>query len=445
MKVDLQRIRECLDGATPAVAATCARDGTPNVAFLSQAQYVDPQHVALTFQFFNKTRKNVLEHPRARLLVWHPVTAAMYRLDARYERTETEGPTFERLRAMLAGIASHTGLDDVFHLRGADIYRVFAIDPVPGRTLVASAPAPSHLPALRAASERLLRAGDLDALCQDALAALSEHFDVVHSMILSFDLARRALSTIASHGYPVMGIGAEIPLGAGVIGVAARERVAIRITHITNDRSYVVAAREAAVASGARPGTEIPWPGLARPGSQLALPIIVRGELLGVLFVESPRDGRFGYDDEDALAVFSAHLGSAMVALQPPPQDDSSSLPAPPAPIVVAAGAPAVLKHYKQDDSIFLDGEYVIKGVAGAILWSMACDYVRERRVSFTNRELRVDPRIPLPELGDNLEARLVLLQRRLVEKRACLQLERTGRGRLSLRVDRPLELVEIA
>ena len=80
MPLSIDTIRDCLDGAIPGVIATCAPDGTPNVTFLSEVHFVDNEHVALSFQFFNKTRENVLANGRARVLVMHPETSARYRL-----------------------------------------------------------------------------------------------------------------------------------------------------------------------------------------------------------------------------------------------------------------------------------------------------------------------------------------------------------------------------
>ena len=88
----LDAIRACLDGDIPAGIATCAPDGTPNVTMLSQVQYIDGEHVALTYQFFNKTRQNILANPFAMIDLVHPVTGATYQLSLHYLRTETEGP-----------------------------------------------------------------------------------------------------------------------------------------------------------------------------------------------------------------------------------------------------------------------------------------------------------------------------------------------------------------
>lgn len=441
MTLSLGAIRECLDGVNPSILATCSRAGIPNVTYLSQAFYVDDQHLALSFQFFNKTRQNVLENPRARLVVWHPITAAMYRVDVRYLRTETSGATYERMRAMLAGIASHTGMASVFRLQGADIYRVLSIEALPSRLALPDEPRAPRLPGLRAACERLTRVDDYPQLLSEALSTLGQHMAVTHGMVLAYDGVRGILYAVASMGYERSGVGAEIALGSGVIGVAARERTAIRITHVTNDRAYLTAVRSSAERQGARLAQEIAWPGLSSPGSQVALPLVAGDQLLGVMFVESERDGRFAHDDEDALSVFASQLAWAMQALQR--VDDDERAP-PPAPAPALSGKRARVRRYREDDSIFIDDEYVIKGVAGAILWAMVCDHTSTGRDSFTNRELRLDPRINLPEVGDNLEARLVLLQRRLVDRDVCVKLARIGRGRLRLEVARPLDLVEI-
>ncbi|MGZ5182841.1 MAG: pyridoxamine 5'-phosphate oxidase family protein, partial [Ramlibacter sp.] len=92
MKVDA--IRACLEGVVPSTMTTVSPDGTPNVAYLSQVQYVDSDHVALSYQFFNKTRANLLANPHSMLLVIDPVTALQYRLRLEFLRTETAGPLF---------------------------------------------------------------------------------------------------------------------------------------------------------------------------------------------------------------------------------------------------------------------------------------------------------------------------------------------------------------
>src|SRR5262249_52807845 len=111
-----------------------------------------------------------------------------------------------------------------------------------------------------------------------------------------------------------------------------------------------------------------------------------------------------------------------------------------------APGAPGAAaatrgRFFASDGSVFLDDAYLIKGVAGRILWSLLGHHEREGRTEFTNKEVRLDPSLELPEFRDNLESRLILLKRRLDEQSRTIHIEKTGRGRFRLVVDGPVTL----
>jgi hypothetical protein len=151
-------------------------------------------------------------------------------------------------------------------------------------------------------------------------------------------------------------------------------------------------------------------------------------------------DQHFGYDDEDALMLLCGQFAVAMSLMQPQELEPPEPKPAKPAESP-AAGAPVRLRRYLRDNSVFLDDVYLIRGVAGAILWKLVGEYQRNGRNEFSNRELRLAPELRLPDVQDNLEVRLLLLQRRLDEQNAVIRLEKIGRGRMRLNVTRPVVL----
>ena len=317
--ITLHGVRRMLEGVVPPSLCTIGEDGLPHVSYLSQAEYVDPEHVALTYQFFNTTRKNVLATKRAALAVDDPVSGAGVVMQIEYLRTETEGPIFERLRAKLDGIASHSGMQNVFKLRGADIYLVRSIRRVPGRKEFPSArPRCDLAKATRVLSERMAHCEDLGELLDTTMCGLAELLLIEHAMLWMVEPARDCMVLLASRGYDHSGLGAEIATGDGMVGTAARVGVPIRVGHMTAMQTYGRAARTLAEALGldAALRDEIPLPGLAEPRSQLAVPLRARGRVLGVLFAESQHDQYFSYDDEDALTTLAGQLAVALALMQ---------------------------------------------------------------------------------------------------------------------------------
>ena len=137
-------------------------------------------------------------------------------------------------------------------------------------------------------------------------------------------------------------------------------------------------------------------PGLPESQSQLAVPMLAGGQLVGVLFAESPATGFFGYEEEDALCVLASVVANSTDLYDPEPADERA---ADHAPAAAPAGPPVRIRRYAENDSIFVDEDYLIKGVAGAILWRLVRGYVDEQRTDYSNRELRLDPSIRLPDV----------------------------------------------
>ena len=297
-------------------------------------------------------------------------------------------------------------------------------------------------------SERLARSPDLDALVGTTLASLAELFGHEHSLLLLLDERGEQLFTIASHGYPTEGVGSEVRVGDGIIGMVAERAESMRIGNLGRMLAYARTVRRSYEEGGGEaPGREIPLPGLVDAQSQVAVPAMVLGQLLGVVAIESAKPGVYGPDDEALLTVVATMVASAIEidwAHERAAGDASAGESHPGRAVVAPAVECTRVRYFAVDGSTFLDGDYLIKGVAGRVLWVLLGHHAREGRIDFTNKEVRLDPSLELPEFRDNLESRLILLKRRLDERDAPIRIEKTGRGRFRLLVDGELQLDEV-
>jgi hypothetical protein len=123
-----QAIRPVLENGIPAVMVTCSADGIPNTTVISQVYFVDDTHVALSFQFFNKTIRNVRENPRAHVTVHDMPGLSLWTLELEFDHSETTGPIFDAMDMQIEAIASSTGMSGIFKLRAADIYKVISVE-----------------------------------------------------------------------------------------------------------------------------------------------------------------------------------------------------------------------------------------------------------------------------------------------------------------------------
>jgi adenylate cyclase len=459
--VRLSDLSRCFQGIVPSIIATSNSQGVPNVTYLSQVHLVDDRHVALSCQFFNKTRRNLDENPAACVEVNDPLTLQAYRLRVKFLRSEKTGPLFDAMALRINAIAAATGMKGVFRLIAADVFEVQSVEEVHG---FLSGPAPdtcalgvsldglrTEMRGLQWVSQRINHATDLESLLSEVLSALEEYFNFAHTSVLLFDEPRRVLVTMASRGYGRSGIGAEVAPGEGIIGTVALGRRLLRLTSLEADLRYGRAIRREAASGERSLDAEIPPPGLPDAQSLLAIPLKIGHRLVGVLVAEDRDPMRFGEWHEAYLEIIANQIAFSIDRMLDRADDadaDAEKVSASPAqnnrvPLRAAQASRRRLTYYRSDDAVFVDDEYLIRNIPARILWKVLSESVRTGRTEFSNREMRLDPSLGLPPVKDNFESRLILLRHRLKEKCPDLQIVSTGRGRFALRAGAAIEMIE--
>lgn len=451
MSVRLSDLSACFEGVIPSIIATAAADGMPNVSYLSHVMRVDDDHVALSNQFFAKTAANVRANPQVTLVLVDGMTGAQHVADIRFVRSVDSGPLFDRIALQLRASSAQVGMAGVMRLKSADIFRVLSIASVPSPVCDAPACLPRprpDLPALASALGLIDRQAGADEIIESLLDAVRTVTGYDHALVLDYDSHRACLTTTGSMGYARSGdetggetgcetgcgsgIGSEIPLDDGLIGAAATHGRTIKLSDTSRLRRLGQAIAAEAQNNTAR---SVPFPRLPAAMSQIAVPMTSRGTVTGVLFVESPKRLAFRDEDEAALTLLACQAATALRACEreAASTEAAQAVRPPLRPPPRGQGRTIRVAHHRYDDSVFVDGVYIVKGVAGALLRLMLDWHIAEGRTEFTNREMRLAAAGRLPDFKDNLETRLLLLRRRLDEKQSALRLVRVERGRVRL------------
>ncbi len=131
------------------------------------------------------------------------------------------------------------------------------------------------------------------------------------------------------------------------------------------------------------------WPGWSSPPafryrhlicrfSQIALPLMAQGRLVGLLFAESEQRFAFRHRDEQALAIIAAQLAQALLLADHEREKPEPRVAAParhPTPAPPAASFNCAF--YARDGSLFLGDDYLIRGVPGRLLKHLVEEYLK--------------------------------------------------------------------
>jgi diguanylate cyclase (GGDEF)-like protein len=143
------------------------------------------------------------------------------------------------------------------------------------------------------ASQAVLSTFDLAEVMERILSVISNYFHLPHSAIFLRDPGTNELHPRARSGWPEDLARPAAAVGLGLVGVAAEMKRPMYAPNVHQDPRYVQT--------------------IATTSSQLAVPLLVGDEVVGVLDCQSPVENFFDQETIDLLTLFSTQ---ASVALQ---------------------------------------------------------------------------------------------------------------------------------
>jgi diguanylate cyclase (GGDEF)-like protein len=137
---------------------------------------------------------------------------------------------------------------------------------------------------------------DLGGVLEAVLQVVHELIPDDFSCILLLDGASRSLRVRASRGHPDGFEGLEIPPGKGITGRCAQSGQVVVIDDLEKEPAYI--------------------PGLPGARSEIALPLMAEGRVIGVLNAESLRSAAYRHDHVHSLSVIAQQAAVVLRAAQ---------------------------------------------------------------------------------------------------------------------------------
>jgi diguanylate cyclase (GGDEF)-like protein len=141
------------------------------------------------------------------------------------------------------------------------------------------------------ASQAILSTFDLDEVLNQILTIIRDYFQLRHGAVLLLDKAKGELYVRADLG-TLAKDGLRIPLGQGLTGHAAQIKRPVYVPDVLQDKRYVAS--------------------IAETRSEVAIPLMVRDEVVGVLDFQSEQPDFFDPEMVDLLTLFSIQASLAL-------------------------------------------------------------------------------------------------------------------------------------
>ena len=143
------------------------------------------------------------------------------------------------------------------------------------------------------AGQAVLATFDLDEVLQRILAIARDYFHLQNVAILLFDKEAQQLCVRSQIGWDAGKDKMRVRHNEGITGAAAAKKQPVYVPDVSKDPRYICSARSTC--------------------SELAIPLMVRDEVVGVLDCQSDRIDHFDHETIDLLTLFSTQ---ASIALQ---------------------------------------------------------------------------------------------------------------------------------